>query len=599
MAAQAWPTNNGAAGNDPQVISQFHQQLWGFDPIKLLETIEFPNDKFERLLKVSKNARLLAIARLPIPLNIKSINVPINTTPAAKPNPVQLRRSSLAGGVAREDAQLKEQLARSAAAIIIQSAVRGWMTRRKFVAVMYWRMSTETHGEGDFEMYPGLPSVADLSVQERLILRFRKYCRTFDMLNRLPPDFPYFAAAYIQAHWRGYIMRRSYIRFKEMTADEREGRAGIEARKEMAWRAQKAAGRFNTWEQAARKIQGAWKRFYNFKIYRFLRDLIKFRERGDPRKLLKYINPREANLIDGAMSAHVKFRLGGITFPPTIYYKIFVHKNLVDMNAFSPRDYTAPYSKQVLPRDLFDKTGKLPEYADVPTAKGGWYMRSENNGWRAVSDRVWEERQQPTTQIAGDKTTEFHHVKLMRRQEVEKKKKLKRLIWLQKMYREGKKLALESEFKVPTDENLPPPIPEALTTNPYVDPLQTDDIANQILSDLEADAETWQNADWLIRWTRALDFEQYHDGWLELATTGRSDDPSTFDLDGNGAYMLDDLIHADDKSATDMPPERNENEELPEGVTAMKGKKARPWSGRSQQSIGDVMFSSRTYDDDF
>ena len=36
---------------------------------------------------------------------------------------------------------------------------------------------------------------------------------------------------------------------------------------------------------------------------------------------------------------HVRFRLGGLSFPPLIYYKIFVHGAIVDINAFAPRDY--------------------------------------------------------------------------------------------------------------------------------------------------------------------------------------------------------------------------------------------------------------------
>ncbi|KAJ3037680.1 hypothetical protein HDV00_001402 [Rhizophlyctis rosea] len=573
-------------------ISQFHRQLWGFDPIKLLETIEFPNDKYERQLKISKKARLLALARLPIPLNGTLNSLDIAAPPDRRPSPSQMRRSSIAGTAAREDNALKEQLARSAAAIIIQSAVRGWQTRRKFVAVMYWRMSTETHGLDDYEMYPVMPDVSDLTVQERLILRYHKYCRMVEISqNRLPPDFPCFCAAYIQAYWRMHIMRRSYLRFKDMSTDERKGRAGIEARKEMVWRAHKAAGRYNTWEQAARKIQDAWKRFYNVKIYHFLRDLIKFRERGDPRKLLKYINPQEANLIDGAMSAHVKFRLGGVTFPPTIYYKIFVHRNLIDMNAFSPRDYTAAYAKQALPRDLFDKTGPLPEYKDE-----GWYVRIENNGWRAVSDKVWMERREAAEQVAVEKAVGFHHVKLLRRQDVDKKKKLKKLIWLQKMYRQGKRLALEDQAGEPVqDENLlPPPLPPSLTSGQEFDPAQTDQIANDVLAQLENDGDV----DWLIKWTRALDFEQYHDGWLELATTGKSDDPATFDLDGEGGYIVE-LTHTNNAvNVPSVPGKENELLEMGE-LLQDGGKKARPWSGRSQQSIGDVMLSSRKFNEEF
>ena len=57
--------------------------------------------------------------------------------------------------------------------------------------------------------------------------------------------------------------------------------------------------------------------------------------------MLKSINPSEASLLDAASRCHVRFRLGGTKFPPLIYYKIFSHGGVVDINAFAPRDYMA------------------------------------------------------------------------------------------------------------------------------------------------------------------------------------------------------------------------------------------------------------------
>ena len=45
--------------------------------------------------------------------------------------------------------------------------------------------------------------------------------------------------------------------------------------------------------------------------------------------------------MDPAAALCVKFRLGGPVFPPKIYYKIFTRRPVIDMNAFSPRDYAA------------------------------------------------------------------------------------------------------------------------------------------------------------------------------------------------------------------------------------------------------------------
>jgi len=68
--------------------------------------------------------------------------------------------------------------------------------------------------------------------------------------------------------------------------------------------------------------------------------LIQFKLKGDPRELLRTINPVEASLIDKASNIHVRFRLGGETFPPLIYYKMYVNTGLCDINSFAPRDYT-------------------------------------------------------------------------------------------------------------------------------------------------------------------------------------------------------------------------------------------------------------------
>jgi hypothetical protein len=34
------------------------------------------------------------------------------------------------------------------------------------------------------------------------------------------------------------------------------------------------------------------------------------------------VNPREAQLADAAAGIHVRFRLGGTTFPPLVFYKV-------------------------------------------------------------------------------------------------------------------------------------------------------------------------------------------------------------------------------------------------------------------------------------
>lgn len=51
----------------------------------------------------------------------------------------------------------------------------------------------------------------------------------------------------------------------------------------------------------------------NVKAFKFYRDLINFRGRGDSKLMLRCINPAEAALLDRAVGARVKFRLGGVS----------------------------------------------------------------------------------------------------------------------------------------------------------------------------------------------------------------------------------------------------------------------------------------------
>ena len=62
-------------------------------------------------------------------------------------------------------------------------------------------------------------------------------------------------------------------------------------------------------------------------------------EKQPPRELLKSINPQEATLFDGATGLHIRFRLGGQSFPPMLFYKIFTHRPISDICAYCPRDY--------------------------------------------------------------------------------------------------------------------------------------------------------------------------------------------------------------------------------------------------------------------
>ena len=64
----------------------------------------------------------------------------------------------------------------------------------------------------------------------------------------------------------------------------------------------------------------------NRKIFKFYKYLIRYRENGNPCRLLKYINPLEAQLIDSSFKAHIRFRLGGVNNIIIYTYIIIIKK---------------------------------------------------------------------------------------------------------------------------------------------------------------------------------------------------------------------------------------------------------------------------------
>lgn len=50
--------------------------------------------------------------------------------------------------------------------------------------------------------------------------------------------------------------------------------------------------------------------------------------------MLRCINVREAALVDAAAGLVVRFRLGGSSFPPLVFYKIFTHRPVTGTHSF-------------------------------------------------------------------------------------------------------------------------------------------------------------------------------------------------------------------------------------------------------------------------
>lgn len=90
---------------------------------------------------------------------------------------------------------------------------------------------------------------------------------------------------------------------------------------------------------AACAIQRVYRQFCDKKVFVYYRDLLNFQNSGDPKEMLRAINPNEAGLMDEASGTIVRFRLGGVSYPPDIYYKIFTKTSVCDVGAFAPRKY--------------------------------------------------------------------------------------------------------------------------------------------------------------------------------------------------------------------------------------------------------------------
>mmetsp|Transcript_136121 Transcript_136121/g.236121 ORF Transcript_136121/g.236121 Transcript_136121/m.236121 type:complete len:421 (-) Transcript_136121:13-1275(-) len=244
-------------------------------------------------------------------------------------------------------------------------------------------------------------------------------------------------------------------------------------------------------DAAAAKIQNLWKSYINYQIFRFYVDLIKFREQTDARLMLKCINPHEAGLIDPAAGVHVRFRLGGHNFPPTIYYKMFVHNPICDLGALAPRDYTALC--QPPPKMLFNSK----HASSIPEDHSGWYRRVENNDWRPISEKDLRNVEHHAQKLVEAKRgfaedSPFHYSKVVRKSNKELKAKAKRRQWLLEMYAAA---AVDpNNLRGNTKEDL------------------------KAIADQFEDEELEASVKDLLDWTQTLDYDSYQKDWQALAT---------------------------------------------------------------------------------
>ncbi|XP_072433564.1 protein MFI isoform X2 [Chiloscyllium punctatum] len=251
-------------------------------------------------------------------------------------------------------------------------------------------------------------------------------------------------------------------------------------------------------------------------LFKHYKNMINFKGQGNPRFMMKCINPIEAGLLDSAAGVHVRFRLGGETFPPKIYYKIFTHRPIVDLCANSPKDYTHPAAKQEPPRQIHNRNSVKKEEDD----HNGWYKRLENNDWRSLSDKYLGTTVDYMEFEPNRKRTTFHHCTLQRKQDAKRKQKQKKIEWMKKMYQDG--------------------ILQAQTLNPNTAVLvqrATEGLIDSVEQKGPNSILDWE-VDELLEWTNALNFEKYLNDWTEIACSS-----SSANLPGSRSHFVENDLY--------------------------------------------------------
>ncbi|KAI9221656.1 hypothetical protein BC828DRAFT_380460 [Blastocladiella britannica] len=373
-----------------------------------------------------------------------------------------------------------------------------WKT--PYIQHMYWEFGTASRTKLS----------SSILALDHMRTRYRRYCGLVESLGQIPPHFDDYCARKVQALWKSWTaqvaLRRTLASIHEAMARGEKGGVNYLAREHARRKVHELRKNL---DGMATRIQHAWRRYWDRRIFSYLRDLIRTREKTDTKSILKFINPKESQLMDRAAGLHVRFRLGGSHFPPTVYYKIFVHRPTIDLGAFAPRNYANPV---------------------VAQTKKQWYQRIENNGWRPIF--------QPTNpyDMLNDPLfvkSSYAPVKYtaplpaIRREDRAKRQKQKKMAWLKKLYADG-----GSGAQAPT-------ITSTGSTSMGISSADSGTFAAN--DDLDEEAS-------VLGWTAALNFDTYMRDWLMLATSGpeltmRSNDR------GNGQQNTKAFINAVERVA--------------------------------------------------
>lgn len=398
--------------------------------------------------------------------------------------------------------------AQNLAAILIQKRVRGMLCRKHRAADP---LAFQKPRKGPKELKSGL--------------RFRSPMQQFVAMGGSFSDergFHSFVATKLQAwfrmqrlRWRRVLDRYPLYHIAALQLQyawkmHRRHRAGNQqARSPTLWSTMSSV------HCAALCIQSAWKRFTRRRLFHYYRDLLLFRSTGDPSQMLRAINPTEASLLDASMGAQVRFRLGGLAFPPTIYYKIFTRKPVCDLGVFSPKDYARArpashsHGTRRQKHTMYIRVGTSYFRAQQEAEDTRlWYRRLENNGWRPVTAKVLAEANaDPIAQSTGNRrrvSGTYHFSRIARQQDRERVRRHKKRLWMQKLYTQG---LLSS------------------AAHPEIESEQQSMKEPSVLFDVDFDDESWETeAEEMFQWASALDYDAYVENWHELGRTAATDE---------------------------------------------------------------------------
>jgi hypothetical protein len=365
------------------------------------------------------------------------------------------------------------------AARLIQSVYRGYLLRILLKKENWWE-NVERHRHEHMRL---AKSQRIEGREKEEVISFRE--RLSHLVEIKGDD--YIAASLIQAMARMFFARKRMEWMKHRIYHIAAMEIQYIFRASKRYREEKMRRRYSENELCAiDTIQAAWKRYRNRRIYMSLRDTLNFRNAGDPKELLKSLSPGDSHLCDGATRIFVRLRLGGESFPPRIYFKIFTKSAVCDVNAFAPRNYAvervSSISMDEEDEDEDDRTrvvrvGRKQFHLHTSRRENeSWYRRYENNGWQPllVSDDT-------TSSSSSYRPLESKSFRVLKsRREIEGLRKRKRRDWMTKLYMSGGRTKKDTKTNTNEDE--------------------------------EDDEE-------LLKWADRLNFDKYKEDWMELGTT--------------------------------------------------------------------------------